>query len=301
MTLPGLPLRLTLPPIQSDWAPPVVPALWGRLPDEHATEAPPPQYHEVHHEEKHHEEKKNDKPWDDHQNQSQQVIIPHEEQKKKWYDLTPERKKQLAIGGGLLAGAAALGAGYAVYKHSQKSEEEKQADVWSLQSWLKDAQWRTEKYHKEGPKGPVTWILVNGKDIPKHAIKGGEENGELLYISRFYIDGSIQVGKASPRFEKGALVGYGGEEIAQSTYEILIGDIRALQWVDYRGQFDINKLNGRPVEGGNEADGTPLYIIQARFQGGVHPGKVSSKLGGGMVSWGGGEHQVDEYHVLCYH
>ena len=42
-------------------------------------------------------------------------------------------------------------------------------------------------------------------------------------------------------------------------------------------------LDGRPVEGGSERDGTPLYIIQARFQNGVHPGKVSSKLPGKAV------------------
>lgn len=92
----------------------------------------------------------------------------------------------------------------------------------------------------------------------------------------------------------------------------MVGDLHALRWVDYNGKFDIDRLNARPVEGGNEADGTPLYIIQTRYQGSVHPGKVSSKIGGkfesssrsseigcsdddvtgGMISYGGGEQQV---------
>lgn len=56
---------------------------------------------------------------------------------------------------------------------------------------MKDSQKRTEKYHKDGPKGPCTWVLANGKNIPEHAIKGGEEAGQPLYIARCYVDVSL--------------------------------------------------------------------------------------------------------------
>ncbi|THH30407.1 hypothetical protein EUX98_g3777 [Antrodiella citrinella] len=288
---------------QSDWTPPATPALWARIPvgDHHYDDFN--EHEERRHEERREEyqyEKREERAWDDHQNQAQEVAIHREEQKQNWYDITDERKKQLEIGGGLLVGAAAIGAGYLAYRHHQKSKEEKQADVWSLQAWLKDAQFRTQKYHQEGPRGPATWLLVQGKNIPQLAIRGGEEVGEPLFIARFFIDGSIQVGKASHRFELGALVGYRGEEIPSATYEILVGDLRNLRWVNCYGRLDINQLGGRPVEGGKEADGTPLFIIQTRFEGGVHPGKVSTKMEGAIISYGGREQLVQEYHVLCY-
>jgi len=67
----------------------------------------------------------------------QTVIVPYEEQKKKWWDLDDNRRKQIKIGGGLLAGAATIGAGYHAWDENKKArtEEEKQALMWGLQRW----------------------------------------------------------------------------------------------------------------------------------------------------------------------
>ena len=62
------------------------------------------------------------------------------------------------VGGGLAAGIALLGAGFAAYKHHEKSEEEKKAFIWGAQNWLQEAQQRTQRYHQQGPSGPVTWV-----------------------------------------------------------------------------------------------------------------------------------------------
>ena len=62
------------------------------------------------------------------------------------------------------------------------------------------------------------------------------------------------------------------------TYEVLVGDRRAVHWVEVNGRLDLNALGARPVEGGHEADGTPLYIAQGHVNNGVHPGKISEKL-----------------------
>ncbi|TCD60079.1 hypothetical protein EIP91_010773 [Steccherinum ochraceum] len=295
-----------------DWAPPVTPALWARVHEEY-----PEEKHD-HHEEKHHDRYQDEKR-DEYHNQAQAPISlppsggppPHatEEEKRHWYDMTPERKKQFEIGGGILAGAALLGGGLYAYKQHEKKEKEKEGrerDVLTEKDWHDDAQDRTQRFNQEGhaPGQPFTWVLVNGKNIPPGAMPGGEEAGQPLYIARGHINESLQLGKASSRFERGALFGYGGNEIPQDKYEVLVGDQNAVKWVKCTGRFDPNEFHrhgDKPIEAGHDSDGSILYIIQARDEhGGVHPGKVSSHMQGGMISYGGGERAFEEYFVLCY-
>ncbi|KAF5370685.1 hypothetical protein D9758_002081 [Tetrapyrgos nigripes] len=290
---------------QSDWAPTATPNLWGRL-DDHdhgnqnqnqnqnqyqgnqgyqeqhpAAYQPPPQSYPA-------------------PPSEQKVDIHHEERKKNWWDLDDDRKKQLEIGGGLVAGLMAAAGGYALYKHHEKSEEEKKADAWALQNYLHDAEGRANDYRQNGPRGPVQWILNRGKDIPSNAILCGREHDWDLYFCRAYFDGGIQLGKASSAFKKGAVIGYEDEEHHLDTYEILIGDIRGLRWVDASGQLNVNALNARPVEGGRDKNGTPLYIVCAPHNGFVHPGKASEKLDGAYIPYDGHEKCVHQYRVLCY-
>ncbi|KAI0916956.1 hypothetical protein AcV5_007557 [Taiwanofungus camphoratus] len=239
-----------------------------------------------------------EKQWDQHQ--EQQVQIHHEERKKSWFDLEPERKKQLEIGGGLVAGLAAVGAGYYAYHSHQKGEEEKKAQVWALQNWLHEAQARTQQYYQNGPRGPVTWVLTEGKNIPNGAIPGGEQNGQALYICRGFHEGGLQIGKVSAAFENSAVVGYAHKEIHLPKYEVLVGDQRAVQWVDARGRLNLHHLGARPVEGGHEANGTPLFIAKAHHHNAVIPGKASEKLDGAFVTFRSSEVEVKDYRVLCY-
>ncbi|KAJ4000040.1 carbohydrate-binding module family 12 protein [Lentinula boryana] len=280
---------------QSDWAPSVTPNLWGRLSDEDqgqwggyqehhqqpATYQPAPEYHPP-------------------PPEGQKVDIPQEERKKHWYDLDDHRKKELEIGGGLLGAIGAAAAGYYVYKHHEKNEEEKKADSWALQNWLHDAEARLRDYQKNGPRSPAQWILNRGKDIPSNAIVVGPEHDWMLWISRAYVDGTIQVGKASNVFQKGAVIGYDNEEIQLDTYEILVGDMHGLQWVPASGHLNVENLGLRPVEGGRDKDGTPLYVAQAPHKGAVHPGIASPKHDGAYIPYGGKQVQVSEYRVLCY-
>ncbi|KZT09204.1 carbohydrate-binding module family 12 protein [Laetiporus sulphureus 93-53] len=239
-----------------------------------------------------------EKQWDQHSEQN--VEIHEEERQKKWYELDEHRRKQLEVGGGLVAGLAAVGAGYYAYKSHQKSEEEKKAQVWGLQNWLQDAQARTAAYHSEGRRTPVTWVLSEGNRIPPDAITGGEHNGQPLYICRGFYEGGIQVGKVSPAFERGAVVGYGSHEAQLPKYEILVGDPRALRWVDVHGRLNVHHLGARPVEGGQEADGTLLYIAKAQQGNNIVPGKVSEKHDCALIPANNTEIQCEHYRVLCY-
>ncbi|TFK89702.1 carbohydrate-binding module family 12 protein [Polyporus arcularius HHB13444] len=295
---------------QAGWEPPATPALWGRVPEE---------YHE-HHE--HHEQRHdsggcdqghsapppqqpvshgagggNEKPWDQHSEQN--VPIHEEERKHGWDSLSDDRKKQIEVGGGLVAGLAALGAGYFAYKEHEKSEEEKKANVWALQNWLHDAEVRTREYQEGRARAPVTWILVDGKNIPTNiAIPGGEENGEPHYICRGFHE--VKIGKASNHFQKGGVIGYAHEEIHLPKFEVLVGDPRAVRWIDWEGRVDLERLGARPVEGGREADGTPLFIAQAHHHDAIVPGKCGPKLKAAFIPYGNTEKEKKEYRILCY-
>jgi hypothetical protein len=232
---------------------------------------------------------------------NQQVEIPHDERKKNWYDLDDHRKKELEAGGGLLAGAALIGAGFVAYQHHQKSEEDKKATTWALQNWLHDAQRRTDQINSSGPPGPVYWVLNQGKTIPRGAIEGGNDSGHTLFIARAFQDGGIQPGKASDWFQKGAVIGYAKHEIQLETYEILVGNLNAVYWIDGSGTFDAESFKSqyKPVEGGHE-NNRALYIAQAPYNGGVHPGKIGDGYNGALIPYNGTEKEVERYRVLCY-
>ncbi|KAF5325651.1 hypothetical protein D9611_000126 [Ephemerocybe angulata] len=305
---------------QSDWTPPVTPALWGRLEGGHhsgghggynnddcssgqpqETWKPPQEYSQ---------QPPQQPPQQPYQRppQQQQPYQPpppqynnddkHSNNQAQGHgsDDGKSDKKAWLLGGGIAAGAALLGAaGIAVLKHRDHKEYEAEED-----NWLAVAERRTEEFWRSGPKGPTTWVLNRGKRIPEGAIVVGKEHDWTLYICRAYHKGTITPGKASDVFEKGAVIGYAHDEIHKGTYEILLGDMSALRWVPASGKLNVDSLGHRPVEGGKDEDGSELYVARAHHKGCFHPGKASAKLKGAFIPYDGGEKEISDYEVLCY-
>ncbi|PFH52015.1 carbohydrate-binding module family 12 protein [Amanita thiersii Skay4041] len=289
---------------QSDWPPSFTPALWGMLSDDDRTyegrqeQQQPMQY----------------RPPADPPSQSapqygagttQQSSSQEKPQssdnkdKKHWWSVNDDDKKKLEIGGGLLAGAAAIGAGIFAYKEHEKRQENKNSHQWAKENWMSEAQARTQNFRANGPQTPATWVLTHGKSIPQYAITISNDPFSM-FSCRAYMDGGLQLGKASPEFQKGGVLGYKNDEIHVDEYEILLGDMRGLRWVSFTGRLNLSNLGARPVEGGRENDGTPLFIVRAYYKEAVHPGKTSEKLDGAYIPWGGAEKCVKQYEVLCY-
>jgi len=286
---------------QSDWTPPVVPALWGRIPEEqwqdHEPYCPPDGKGDYHGQDV-------AQPSDYHNHPEQTVEIIHEEQKKSWLDLTDERKQQLKVGGGIAAGAALLGAGYfAWHKHEEhkKSEEEKDALKWGVQGWAKESQAKTEEFRNHGPRAPFTWVLVEGREnIPKSALVAGtDQNNNPIFIARAFFEHGLQIGKASPHFQQGCAIGYAGKVIELPTFEVLVADPQAVCWISYSKQLNVNGLGAKPVEGGKEENGALLYVARVKYNGGTHPAKCGEHLPAAHLAFNHTEVLVEDYEVLC--
>jgi hypothetical protein len=141
------------------------------------------------------------------------------------------------------------------------------------------------------------FVFATGGQIPAGAQpQGHEADGTPLWVARSpgYADPlhlpGIQPGKVRPGFG-GALIPFGGREVLVTDYEVLM---EAGVWVPAAG--------GQTPDGaivcGREANGDPLFVCRAAFDGGLQPGKVRFAFGAADIGWGGAEHPVTNYEVL---
>lgn len=79
----------------------------------------------------------------------------------------------------------------------------------------------------------------------------------------------------------------------KDTYEILLGDMNALEWVPTSGRLDVRALGRRPVDGGHDTDGSPLYVVRAMHKGIYQPGKAGEKLKAAFIPFGGDEEEIE--------
>ena len=73
---------------------------------------------------------------------------------------------------------------------------------------------------------------------------------------------------------------------------MLIGNFQAIRWVRSSGQLHLERLGARPVEGGRDSNGEPLFVARAEYKEGLHPGKAAAHLGGAFICYGDDEKSV---------
>ncbi|MFT6134405.1 MAG: hypothetical protein ACJAZM_000894 [Cyclobacteriaceae bacterium] len=171
---------------------------------------------------------------------------------------------------------------------------------------------KNEEYTKDsGAFSPLEWISVDGCEIPKAAVKGGQEPGRDLVICRADYAGGKHPGKV---VDCGCNIGYGGNEVSVTKYEVLAGTAE-IRWVDAvgpdgpkfntgtGGTYDDNGLKFTVIadrstqsssseafyafQGGWEGNGSPLLVCNSKYLldgeqsnsntsnvNGTHPGKV---------------------------
>lgn len=201
----------------------------------------------------------------------------------------------------------------------------------SENEWLDAAEERRQLYEKAGRvlQAPVQWLLVRaGEDVPDIAIQTGVDTcGETLYTARAWLAGGLHPGKCGRHLDgeptiriselgidsrisiEGAHIAHGEEEYGSiAVYEVLVGDVAAIRWVG--ASFTVSAMLSEPpiqmkqidaLEGGMDADGTPLLLAQTYREGfGWQPAKVNMRLGTCEFGWGYQSFTASECRILVW-
>jgi|GEM_PF-2051170 formylglycine-generating enzyme required for sulfatase activity/pimeloyl-ACP methyl ester carboxylesterase len=148
--------------------------------------------------------------------------------------------------------------------------------------------------------GPVwvPWDPSSGT-VPASALFGSDSNPKTAYyVARTLVDGALTPGRYSPSMRRGWVPHQSKEIIiARESLEILTDPQGVTQWVP----GEAGQIPPEAIQGGQEADGTPLYIARSVIHGVVVIDKVSKGSQGASTSWAKNEVPVSgnvEYLVL---
>jgi hypothetical protein len=142
----------------------------------------------------------------------------------------------------------------------------------------------------------ANWVNASNGTVPAGAFISGQDSPparEPLYACRAAYANGIQLGKVSPKI--GACdISYGGREIRIPQYQVLVGGPFGWAPVSNGG------IPPRAVQGGNDSppESAPLFVCQANYNGGFHPGKTRAGWNVCHIGWGGQAVRISSYAVL---
>ncbi|XP_014367603.2 uncharacterized protein LOC106718111 [Papilio machaon] len=91
---------------------------------------------------------------------------------------------------------------------------------------------------------------------------------------------------------------YPGQPIVTPT-QSYVGGGSPVEWIPTTPR-DAASLSNKAIIGGYEGyDGSPLWVIRARYEGDLIPGKLAVKHHAAYVPWGGNENAVQNIEVCC--
>lgn len=156
----------------------------------------------------------------------------------------------------------------------------------------------TSDHHHVTPPPPppppyrphFSWFSTSSSNyLPSNAVIGGNEDGHPLYVCRGYYNGGKHPGKIVGNM---CNITYGGAEIPLNRYQVL------RSFTPYHWVWAVNgNVPPHAVIGGYE-NGQPLYICQADYATGTHPGKL---VGANCnIGYGGQEIPMSNYRVMVW-
>ena len=138
------------------------------------------------------------------------------------------------------------------------------------------------------PAVAIAWAAASNGRIPRGGLVGGQEPGRQLVVCHARYANGVFPGKVVAR---NCNFGYGGREILAPSYEVLVVDPGHVAWVAASN----GQIPAKAIVGGREASRS-LAICRARYNKGVHPGRVNGRACN--FGWGGREILAPTYEVL---
>lgn len=134
----------------------------------------------------------------------------------------------------------------------------------------------------------ANWVTASYGRIPRYAVIGGYTgDGKPLFICRAKYEGALQPGKI---VGENCNFSYQGAEVMTPIYQVLISR-SGFSWTPGNDAFTPKNA----ISGGYE-NKHHLYICQAKYAGGLHPGKILNHRCN--ISYAGNEVAVEFYNVL---
>lgn len=134
----------------------------------------------------------------------------------------------------------------------------------------------------------LSWIFATNGTVPRGAVVGGWEPDRTLFVCRAWYGGGVHPGKL---VGANCNIGWGGQERALNSYEVLVGNSDRVTWVD----ASFGGIPARAVSGGSEPGRSNLYVCRAQYNG-WQPGKIVGQ--NCNFGYGGDEKLSPYYQVL---
>ncbi|XP_076369612.1 natterin-3-like [Tachypleus tridentatus] len=138
------------------------------------------------------------------------------------------------------------------------------------------------------------WVNAARGHIPSHAVQGGYDGRDTIYVGRVYHQGDVIPGKIQPSHGC-CYVPWGGNEHAHHDYQVLVN--RHGSVMEWHSASNGTVPPGA-IQGGRTNSGEPLFIGRVHQNGSVTVGKVQPSHGVLYVSYGGKEIPHRSYEVL---
>jgi len=144
---------------------------------------------------------------------------------------------------------------------------------------------------------PYSWVPYTG-GMPQNAVGiKNEKFKKMFYVGRGEPFTGVHPGYIDPEKER-CYVSYNNMEVVCDRYEVLVCDPSKFRWIPCKNS---GKIDGNPVIGGYEEDGSPLYVCKCTTDKGIiYFGKTSPKYNCAYYGLAGKEVSCYEYEVLTY-
>ncbi|KAF5398465.1 Natterin-4 [Paragonimus heterotremus] len=145
----------------------------------------------------------------------------------------------------------------------------------------------------------LSWLPVYpGESPPPHAVDAGNR----VYVIRCRHEEDVIPGKWPYDLGGIAHIPYNGKEIEVNSFEVLCNtslfpNHKGYQWISCSGgQVPPAALHAGMAGG---PSGQPLYVARGEVNGEMCVGQVQLMNNCACVPWGGEEHRLSTYEVLC--